>query len=83
MQAEMEKQQATLAVREFKGRAGGGAVEVIMLGDYTLKDVKISQDVLDDAEMLQDLVLVAFNDALKQVKFAAESGMQGLTGGLF
>ena len=83
MQAEMEKQQEALAAREFVGKAGGGAVKVIMLGDYMLKDVQISEDVMDDAEMLQDLILVAFNDALKQVKFEAESGMKGLTGGLF
>ena len=83
MQEEMAKQQEQLAVREFRGTAGGGAVQVIMLGDYSLKDVIISDEVMDDREMLQDLILVAFNDALKQVKFEAESGMKGLTGGLF
>ncbi|MCL2740351.1 MAG: YbaB/EbfC family nucleoid-associated protein [Oscillospiraceae bacterium] len=83
MQAEMAKQQEALAVREFRGTAGGGAVIVIMLGDYSLKDVVISDEVMDDREMLQDLILVAFNDALKQVKYESEAGMKGLTGGLF
>jgi len=83
MQEEMAKQQEALAVREFRGTAGGGAVVVIMLGDYSLKDVQIDEGVMDDREMLQDLLLVAFNDAIKQVRFETESGMKGLTGGLF
>jgi len=83
MQDEMTKQQEALAQKEFRGTAGGGAVVVIMLGDYSLKDIQISEEVMDGREMLQDLILVAFNDALKQVKFEEESGMKGLTGGLF
>jgi len=83
MQEEMTKQQEQLAVREFKGNAGGGAVTVIIFGDYSLKDVQIDEAVMDDREMLQDLILVAFNDALKQVKYEAENGMGKLTSGLF
>ena len=48
-----------------------------------LGPVSVASMVMDDAEMLADLISVAFNDALKQVKFEAESGMKGLTGGLF
>ena len=83
MQEEMAKQQEQLASKEFRGTAGSGAVVVIMLGDYSLKDVIISDEIMDDKEMLQDLILVALNDALKQIKFEAEDGMGKLTGGLF
>ncbi len=63
---------------------GGGAVTVTALGNGTLKSVVIAKDLLaaGDADMLQDMILVAANNALEAVKKEAESRMSGVTAGL-
>lgn len=76
MQADMEKSQAELAVKEFEASSGGGAVTVKVSGEKMLKEIKIKPEVLDpdDVEMLEDLVLTCVNEALRQVDSAqAES----------
>lgn len=69
MQADLEKSQEELASKTFTATAGGGAIEAVVSGEKVLKSIKISKDVIDpdDAEMLQDLVLTAVNEALRQV----------------
>ena len=56
MQRQMEEGQKELEVKEFSAKAGGGAVEAVVLGNKTLKSVVISPDAVDpdDVEMLQD-----------------------------
>lgn len=68
MQADMQKKQSEVAQKEIETSAGGGAVTVKATGDKVIKEIKISKDVVDpdDVEMLQDLVLTAVNEALKQ-----------------
>ena len=63
--------------------SGGGAVKGTANGDCQLVSVEISRDVLspDDPEMLQDLILVAVNDALQQVKTQADELRAQATGG--
>ncbi len=76
MQADVEKSQEELASREFDASAGGGAVEVKVTGDKSIKEIKIKPEVVDpeDVEMLQDLILTCVNEALKKVDSAqAES----------
>lgn len=71
--------------KELTGVAtsGGGAVKVTANGEYQLVSVEIRKDVLDpdDPEMLQDLILVAVNDALQQVKTQADELRSKATGG--
>ena len=69
MQADMEKSQTELAVKEFYATAGGGAVKVVVTGNKVIKEINIQKDVVDpdDVEMLQDLILTCINDALSQV----------------
>ena len=69
MQADMEKSQAELATKEFEASAGGGAVNVKVTGDKTIKEIKIKPEVVDpdDVEMLEDLITTCINNALKQV----------------
>ena len=75
MQADMEKSQAELATKEFEASAGGGAVNVKVTGDKTIKEIKIKPEVVDpeDVEMLEDLVLTCVNEALRQVDSAQAS----------
>ena len=67
MQADIEKSQEELAVKEFDATAGGGAIEVKVTGAKLIKEIKIKPEVVDpeDVEMLQDLVLSAFKPIVK------------------
>ncbi len=70
MQEDMQRTRREIDETEFTARSGGGMVEVVMLGNKTLKTVKIKQEVVDpdDVEMLEDLIVSAFNDAIGQIE---------------
>lgn len=84
MQADMEKSQEELQLKEFESTAGGGAVSVKVSGGKEIKEIKISKDVVDpdDVEMLQDLIITCVNDALKKVDSAqsAQFGKYNIPG---
>ena len=84
MQANMEKAQTELGELTVNGTAGGGAVTVVMTGTQEIREIKISKDAVDpaDVETLQDLVLAAVNDALARSKELAAQKLGGVTGGL-
>lgn len=84
MQARMKKLQEELATKEFEGTSGGGAVKVVMAGDYKVKGVVIQPDVFSagDKDMLQDLMATAFNEAYRVVKTTADQEMAKITGGV-
>ena len=84
LQAEMEKTQAELSTKELTVSAGGGAVTIVVTGGREFKSVILKPEVVnpEDVEMLQDLLLAAFNDALSQAKRLEEEQMSSLTGGL-
>lgn len=84
MQAEMEETQAKLGEKEITTTAGGGAIEVTVNGNKELTKLVIDKDVVDpdDVEMLQDLVMAAVNEAMRQIEEMVESEMNKITGGL-
>ena len=84
MQKQMEENQKALEEKEFTATAGGGAVEVTVSGKREIVKVKLSEEVVDpdDVEMLEDLIVAATNEALRQAEEAAASAMSALTGGL-
>lgn len=84
MQTRMKKLQDELAVREFEGTSGGGAVVIKVNGDHKLLAVVIKPDVMQagDVEMLQDLILAATNDAIKLAKDTSQKEMEKITGGM-
>jgi DNA-binding YbaB/EbfC family protein len=84
MQADMMKAQEALANETVEASAGGGMVTVTITGDLVLKDVVIDPDAVDpeDVELLQDMVLAAANEAIRQAQELAAKRMGGLTGGL-
>lgn len=84
MQRQMEQSQKELAEKEFKGTAGGGAVEVTVSGSKEIKAVHIEPDAVDpdDVEMLEDMIVAASNEAMKQVDEETQKAMGGLTGGM-
>ena len=76
LQADMQKTQAELETKVLEGSSGGGAVVVTVTGKKEVTGIKINPDVLDDAEMLQDLVLTAVSDALHKVDELTSAEMQ-------
>ena len=84
MQRQMEEGQKELEIKEFTAAAGGGAVEVTVSGKKEIVGVKLSQEVVDpdDIEMLQDLIVAATNEALRQAEEASSALLGKMTGGL-
>ena len=80
MQRQMEENKKALDEAEFTATAGGGAVEVVVTGAHEFKSLKISPEAVDpdDVEMLEDMIMAALNDAMKQIDEAGEK----LTGGM-
>ena len=84
MQKQMEENQKALEEKEFTAKAGGGAVEVTISGKKEVTKVKLAEEVVDpdDIEMLEDLVMAAVNEALRQVDEESSSAMSKFTGGM-
>lgn len=77
-----EKLQAEIALIRVEASAGGGMVSVKMDGKKNVTGVRIDPEVAGDVEMLQDMVMAAFNEASKRVDDEAQGKMGGLLGGL-
>jgi len=84
MQRQMEESQKELETKEFTATAGGGAVEVKVNGSKELLSVKLDPEIVDpeDVETLQDAIVAALNDAMKQADDASNALMGNITGGL-
>lgn len=84
MQSDMQKMQEELESKEIETSVGGGAVTVRVNGKKEVVDIQIKPEVVDpdDIEMLQDLVLSAINEALRNVDDMQSSQMNKLTGGM-
>jgi len=84
MQAEMAKAQEELASEVVEASAGGGMVTVKVTGGLEVREIRIDPEAIDpdDAEMLQDLVLAAVNEALRSAQELAANRLGAATGGL-
>jgi DNA-binding YbaB/EbfC family protein len=84
MQAKMAEVQAQLEAVEMTGSSGGGMVKVTLNGKGDLKHIKIDKALFDpgEVEVVEDLIVAAFNDARQKVAAHAEQEMHKLTGGL-
>ena len=84
MQRQMEESQKELETKEVTGTAGGGAVKVTVSGKKEVTKVELDEEVVDpeDIEMLQDLIMAATNEALRQIDEISQAEMSKLTGGL-
>ena len=83
MQREMDKVQEEIEKMEASATSGGGAVTVTVTGKKEIKDIQIQPEACDpdDVEMLQDLVMAAVNEAIRQVEEMVETEMNKITGG--
>jgi DNA-binding YbaB/EbfC family protein len=84
MQQEMERVQEELANTSIEGSAGGGAVTVAISGAFRVTKVTLKPEAVDpsDVETLEDLVIIAMNDALAKVQELSSNKMGRLTGGM-
>ena len=84
LQQQMEAMQAEVAQKKVEATAGGGMVTVQANGKQELLSIKIDPEVItkDDAQMLEDLVLAACNEALRKSRELVQQELGKLTGGL-
>ena len=84
MQRKMEMLQAEIDENEVETTAGGGAVTAVVNGRKEIVRLEIKPEVVDpdDVEMLQDLIMVAVNEGLRQIEEISNAEMSKLTGGL-
>jgi len=84
MQRQMEETSKELEGKEYTAQAGGGAVSVTVTGKKELKGVTISPEAVDpeDVETLQDMIVAAANEAMKQAEEDSKESMSRFTGGL-
>ena len=82
MQAQMAKAQGDLEAKRIQASSGGGAVTVVATGGLRLESLTINPEVIDpdDAEMLQDLIIAAVNEALEQVSGLQMQQLSGFAG---
>ncbi|MBO5926289.1 MAG: YbaB/EbfC family nucleoid-associated protein [Clostridia bacterium] len=85
MQQDMQKAQEELEEAQIEGQAGSGAVTVIINGKKTLQSISIKPEVIDpdDGEMLEDLIVAAFNDAYAKADKMVKEKMPGAGMGMF
>ena len=84
MQQQMASVQDEIDKMEASASSGGGAITATVNGKREIVSIKIEKDVVDpeDVEMLQDLIMTAVNEALRQMEEIAENEMSKVTGGL-
>ena len=84
MQAKMKKLQDELSEKEYQSTSGGGAIQVTIRGENTLAALTIDPEIFKegDAEMLQDMIVTAVNDALTTAKKDQEEEMAKVTGNM-
>lgn len=84
MQKKMEEMQEKLSQEEVEGTAGGGMVKVILNGKFEMKKISLDKSLIvaDEADILEDLIMAAFNDAKAKVDANMAKGVNDVTGGL-
>lgn len=84
MQRQMEETTKELEEKEITATAGGGAVEVTVSGKKEIVKIHLAEEVVDpdDIEMLEDLIMAATNEALRQMEEYSSNQMAKITGGL-
>ncbi|MDP8985810.1 MAG: YbaB/EbfC family nucleoid-associated protein [Pseudomonadota bacterium] len=83
MQETMQKAQAELAALEITGESGAGMVRIVLNGRHEAKRITIEPKLLgEDKEMLEDLVMAAFNDAVRKLAAHSQEKYAGLMSGL-
>jgi len=84
MQVKMQEMQEKLESSEFEGKSGGGMILLKLTGKGDIKSINIDKSIInpDDKEMLEDLIVAAYNDGKAKVDAASQESMSGALGGM-
>ena len=84
MQEDIEAKKAELEEKEYVVTSGGGMVEITLKGNHEVKSIGLNPEVVDpdDVEMLDDMLVAAFNEAVRQIDEESERELERVTGGL-
>lgn len=84
MQEDIEAKKAELEEKEYVVSSGGGMVEITVKGNHEVKAIGLNPEVVDpeDVEMLEDMLVAAFNEAMRQIDEESERELEKVTGGL-
>lgn len=84
IQENIETKKAELEEKEYTVTSGGGMVEICVTGKHEIKAVNINPEVVDpdDVEMLEDMLVAALNEAMRQIDEESERELEKVTGGL-
>ena len=83
MESNVKKAKEELANTEVHAEAGGGLVKVTMTGRFVVKRIQIDPELLkDDADIIEDLIAAAINDAVRQAETVSEETMQKANSGM-
>lgn len=84
MQEDIEAKKAELEEKEYVVTSGGGMVEITLKGNHEVESIGLNPEVVDpdDVEMLEDMLVAAFNEAVRQIDEESERELEKVTGGL-
>lgn len=84
MQEDIENKKAELEEKDYTVTTGGGMVEITIKGNHEVQSIGLNPEVVDpdDVEMLEDMLVAAFNEAVRQIDEESERELEKVTGGL-
>ena len=84
MQEDIEAKKAELEEKEYVVTSGGGMVEITLKGNHEVKSIGLNPEVVDpdDVEMLEDMLVAALNEAMRQIEEESERELSSVTGGM-
>lgn len=84
MQKKIQEEQQRLEQEEFEGVSGGGMVKVVINGKFNMQKINIDKNIIspDESEIIEDLIVAAFNDAKAKAENKMSESMSSITGGL-
>ena len=82
MQEDMKIAQEEIKLTSCHGESGSGAVKITLTGEYLVTNIQIDESLLTDKEVLEDLIMIALNDASSQISEISKVKLKNVTGGI-
>ena len=82
MQEDMEIAQEEIKLLTCEGISASGSIKILLNGEYKVTNINIDDSLLSDKEILEDLIMLAVNDASSKINSASKDKMKNITGGL-
>ena len=82
MQEDMKIAQEEIKLTLCQGESASGSVKITLTGEYRVTNIQIDESLLTDKEVLEDLIMIAFNDASSQINEISKAKLKNVTGGI-